>query len=68
MAIDANGNFRSNFVDPRNSSNAYAPRAAPSAIAATDATSVAGKAKVASLLPASARAAAPAARRRVSWE
>ena len=37
-------------------------------MAATDAISVAGKAKVASLLPASARAAAPAARRRVSWE
>ena len=60
--------MRSDFVDPRNSSKAYAPSAAPSAIAATDSIFGAGNANVASEVPARARAADPAARRRVSCE
>ena len=60
------GNLRSDFVEPRNSSKAYAPSAAPSAIAATASILVAGSAKVASGVPDKERAALPAARRRVS--
>ena len=60
------GALKSAFVEPRNSVNEYAPKAAPSATAATSGKVFAGSEKVAEALPASARDAAPAARRRVS--
>ena len=60
------GALKSTFVVPRNSVNEYAPNAAPSATAATSVSVFAGREKVADAFPASARDAAPAARRRVS--
>ena len=60
--------MKSAFVEPRNSVNEYAPNAAPSATAATSVSVFAGREKVADAFPASARDAAPAARRRVSCE
>ena len=50
----------------RNSLNAYAPSAAPSATAAICDSEIAGSAKVAELTPPSERAALPAALRSIS--
>ncbi len=58
--------LRSDFEVPRNSSNAYAPSSAPSAIAASSALEEWGSANVALFAPANERAAAPADRRSVS--
>ena len=62
------GDFRSPFDRSRNSSKEYDPRPAPSAIADKSFPSRAGSANVAALVPASARAALPAARRKTSGE
>ena len=54
--------------DPLNSLKTYAPRAAPSATAAMDSGVLEERENVAAFVPARARDAAPAARRRLSCE
>ena len=54
--------------EPLNSLKTYAPRAAPSATAAMDSGLVDERENVAAFVPARARDAAPAARRKVSCE
>ena len=66
MEIFASGVFRSAFEVPRNSSNEYAPRSAPSEIAENSSRLECGSAKVAEECPAKFLAAAPAARRSIS--
>ena len=64
----ASGALASSLLEPKNSVNEYEPSAIPSAIAENSAVLVLGKAKSACSCPAKARVAAPAARRKVSWE
>ena len=66
MEIFPSGDLRSAFDVPRNSSNAYAPNIAPSAIALNSSSDEWGSANVAEAWPAKFLAAAPAARRSAS--
>ena len=67
MVTDLRLRRRSVKESTRNLLKTYAPSRAPSAIAPTAETFFAGREKVALELPASSRAAAPAALRRVSF-